>query len=145
MRLGKRSADDLVHVVVTVFRQAPDERHAFGVLCKSLVALVKAFVFLPWNWIIGVTVAARKLPHKRRSAVLLAGQVPELRNPRVVVLVGIVDCPALLQERSIAQAKVLEPQRSVWQRTEPVPKVCIDGPSIDEVIILGDAATMEIA
>src|SRR5690348_1665629 len=50
----QRLADDLVHVVITVGRQPPDESHAFGRIGKRLVALEQLLVLRSRDWIIRI-------------------------------------------------------------------------------------------
>ena len=56
---GQCLSDDLIHIVIPVIRQPPDERHLPQFPCELLVTLEKVLIFGARNGIVGVTLGGR--------------------------------------------------------------------------------------
>ena len=87
----QRLGDDLVHVVILVRREPPDEVHVGRRVRERLVALVELRVLGSRDRVVRVTLARGELVDDARLRVHLPGQVLELGDPRVLVLVRVVD------------------------------------------------------
>ena len=85
------SADALIHVVVAILGKAPHEAHVRRCFRQLLIPLEYRFVFWPRNGVVGVSFVARKLPHYGCAGRLLTGQVLELGDPGVAVVVREID------------------------------------------------------
>src|SRR5947209_12149670 len=88
----QRLADDLVHVVITVCGEPPDEGDIAGRIRQLFVLLEQLLIFRPRDRIIGITFGRRILIGDRRHRRLLPGQVLVLADTRERhVFGGIVD------------------------------------------------------
>src|SRR3546814_587582 len=58
---SKRLPDHLVHVIITIGGEAPDEDHLRLCRGQGFIALVQRLVLRPWNGIIRIAVRARKI------------------------------------------------------------------------------------
>src|SRR4051812_26132155 len=87
---GERLRDDLIHVVVLVGPEAADEVDAGRRRGEFLILLIQRRVLGAWNRIVRIPLALRILIDARRFRMYLPGEVLELGDPRVEVLVRIV-------------------------------------------------------
>src|SRR5215217_1229239 len=128
---GERLGDDLIHVVVLVRREPPhevDARHRIGELP---VALVQLRVLRLRHGVVRVALGLRILVDDRRLRVLLPRQVLELGDPRVWVLVRVVDDWRRLVNRPVerleAKLERTVGQLAVAQIEELVDRTRVDG------------------
>src|SRR5687767_669372 len=83
--------DDLVHVVIAIRRQTPDEMHARCLVRQGLIPLIELSILRFRNWVIRVTFCHGVFVDDARLRMLLAGEMLELGHARVGVVVWIVD------------------------------------------------------
>src|SRR5688500_1160807 len=84
---GEGLLHHLAHVVVTIGGESTDESHILRRIGQSLVTKVQLRIFWTRNRIVRISVGPRELLDDRRARILLAGQVLELGDSRVLVLV----------------------------------------------------------
>src|SRR5947209_14586311 len=80
----------LVHVVVLVSGQAPDEMYTGRGIGERLVLLINFLVLGPRHWIIRISLGLGKLVHDARLRMLLARQILEFGYPRIQVLIRVI-------------------------------------------------------
>ena len=119
-------ADDLVHVVVAIRGEPPDEGDTALLARQGLIALEQRLVLLARDRIVGIALGLRVFAGDAGARVLFAGQVLVLGDPGVGHrLVGIVHHGHRL-EPFLVQRLVLEPQRTVRQLAVAVAEVLVD-------------------
>ena len=82
--------DDLVHVVVFVRAEPPDESHIGVLPCQRFVLFIERLVFRSGNGIIWISVSTRKLIRDTGFRMNLAGQILVFRHPGVRHCLGRV-------------------------------------------------------
>ena len=128
MFIGRqRLRHDLVHVVVLVGRQPADEVDAGRPLGEGLVLLVALGVLGAGDGVVGVAFGPRVLVDDGGLGVLLTGQVLELGDPGVLVVVREVDGADRLEARRVVGLEA-EVERAVGQLAVGVVEVASTGP-----------------
>lgn len=129
----KRRCDDLIDVVVAVFREPSDEddvrlgRGLRGVGASELAVLRTR------DRIVRVADSAGILARYRRLGVLLAGQLFELRDTCVRFIARVVDDGRRLRALDLDGLED-EFERTIRQGTEAFAEVLVDRARIDELI-----------
>src|SRR6185295_16118841 len=116
---SKSLGDYLIHVVVLVGGQASCKMNPSRGGTELFVLLVKRRILGPGDRVVGVTAIAGILIHDAGLRVDLTGQLFELGDPSVLVIVGVVDNRDRLELRDVYRF-VTELQRPVRQFAESI-------------------------
>src|SRR5690606_218547 len=108
LRCRQRSSHYLIHIVVAILRQTTNKGYALLGICQRGIALIKRFTGITWHWVIRIPIRLRVFTHDGCTRMLLSGQMFELSNTCIGMIIGVVDRTDRLELVSISQVLMLE-------------------------------------
>src|SRR5207249_3929988 len=108
-----------VHVVILVGRQPPYEMYVGPGIRKCFILGIKIAVFFARNWVVGIALGARILVNDARFVMFLPCEVFKFGNPRIGLLIRIIDHRRLLK-LTLMMRFMFEFERAVRKFAIPV-------------------------